>query len=405
MIEPTSKETTFIIFSDDWGRHPSSCQEIAKIWLQRNCARLVWVNTIGTRPPRLDWITLRRGVEKISAWGFRRPQNEESGETSATPEVLHPFMWPWFRTSFDRKLNQALLCRALRPYISNSTSSQEGTESPGSPGSSIVVISTLPIVADLPEALPEVARWVYYCVDDWSLWPGMDSRALAEMEKKFVSKSDLIIAAGPALRERLLGMTPEVHLITHGVTLDMWRGTPIPSEGALARDWEPPVFAFWGLLDERLDIAWLERLSQDLEQGTIVLAGECVSPELQRRLGSIPRVRLTGCLPSAQLPELAHDADVLIMPYCKNEATRQIQPFKMMEYLASGKPAVVRDLLAAEQWRDALCVAESAEEFSRLAKLCAERGITPEERHARERLDAETWENKAVEFEKLIFER
>ena len=47
-ISPVS----FIVFSDDWGRHPSSCQHLFRRLLPRY--RTFWVNTIGMRRPRLD---------------------------------------------------------------------------------------------------------------------------------------------------------------------------------------------------------------------------------------------------------------------------------------------------------------------------------------------------------------
>ena len=31
-------------------------------------AEVLWVNTIETRPLRLDWLTLRRGLQKVGSW-------------------------------------------------------------------------------------------------------------------------------------------------------------------------------------------------------------------------------------------------------------------------------------------------------------------------------------------------
>ncbi len=58
-----------IVFSDDWGRHPSSCQHlITKILPRRS---VTWVNTIGTRPPGLNWSTITRGLGKLKSWAVR----------------------------------------------------------------------------------------------------------------------------------------------------------------------------------------------------------------------------------------------------------------------------------------------------------------------------------------------
>ena len=64
---PTEKIGSLLVFSDDWGRHPSSCQHLTRNLLDRY--PVLWVNTIGTRAPRLDRQTLRRVAEKILQWG------------------------------------------------------------------------------------------------------------------------------------------------------------------------------------------------------------------------------------------------------------------------------------------------------------------------------------------------
>src|SRR5438094_4010940 len=56
------RPSSLLVFADDWGRHPSSCQHLIRHTLGRY--DVYWVNTIGTRTPRLDWATLTRGLEK-----------------------------------------------------------------------------------------------------------------------------------------------------------------------------------------------------------------------------------------------------------------------------------------------------------------------------------------------------
>ena len=53
-----SEDAPLLVFSDDWGRHPSSCQHLVRHLLPRR--RVTWVNTIGMRPPRLDLATAKR---------------------------------------------------------------------------------------------------------------------------------------------------------------------------------------------------------------------------------------------------------------------------------------------------------------------------------------------------------
>ena len=51
----------FIVFADNWGRHPSSTQHLFRHILRNN--RVLWVHTIGLRNPGLSAYDLKRSVE------------------------------------------------------------------------------------------------------------------------------------------------------------------------------------------------------------------------------------------------------------------------------------------------------------------------------------------------------
>src|SRR5947209_5256129 len=100
------QQAGLLVFSDDWGRHPSSCQHLVKHLLGRH--PVTWVNTIAMRAPGLNLDTLRRGLEKLRHWS--RPA-DPAQPPPANLRVCNPKMWPWLRTRFDRWLNRRLLVR------------------------------------------------------------------------------------------------------------------------------------------------------------------------------------------------------------------------------------------------------------------------------------------------------
>jgi glycosyltransferase involved in cell wall biosynthesis len=381
-----------LVFADDWGRHPSSCQHLIRQLLPR--WNVLWVNTIGTRKPRLDWATVKRAWGKVR--GQRpeaRGQQEGSGkgfERILSPSVLNPFMWPYFARSHDRWLNRKLLTRAIAPRLR---------------GKDVTAITTLPITADLVGALP-VKKWVYYCVDDFSQWPGLDGRTLETMERELVAKVDTIVCAGEVLRERMRALGREdAELLTHGVDREHWSvGVPASAcsevRQAKACTRTNPTIVFWGLIDRRLDIAWLEALSSQLTHGEILLVGPTQNPDL--RLTKLPRVALRPAMSFDELPALAASASVLIMPYADLPVTRAMQPLKMLEYLATGKPVVVRDLPAVTPWRDTLDACNDAETFAAGVLRRMVTGIPAEQLAARERLKEESWEAKAKILERWL---
>jgi glycosyltransferase involved in cell wall biosynthesis len=370
-------ETPLLVFADDWGRHPSSCQHLVRRLLDRHPT--YWVNTIGTRKPRFDLATLRRGLEKVAHWwGRRRPP----AALPANLHVLSPRMWPWFSTAFDRRLNRRLLGRALTALI------QTLPEMP-------VAVTTLPIVADLVGVLP-VRRWVYYCVDDFSQWPGLDGDALRKMEADLLRRVDTVVAVSETLRQKLAGLGWDAHLLTHGVDVEDWT-RPVPEEIPALQGLERPLVVFWGVVDRRLDVDWVRSLCRAMPHGTLVLAGPQQDPD--PALATIPRVVRLGSLPFEHLPRLAAEAAVLVMPYADLPVTRAMQPLKLKEYLATGRPVVVRDLPATHAWADCLDVASTPEAFAAAVRRRIEEGLPPAQREARGRLAGESWSEKARQFE------
>src|SRR5262245_30422874 len=80
----------WLVFSDDWGRHPTSCQHLIRYALPSQ--PVTWVNLIGTRRPKLDRATIRRGFEKVGQWVRPTP----SDVLPYNLNVLSPKVWPGF---------------------------------------------------------------------------------------------------------------------------------------------------------------------------------------------------------------------------------------------------------------------------------------------------------------------
>ena len=235
--------------------------------------------------------------EKLGQW--LRPTTAES--LPANLSVVSPKVWPGFGGRLERRFNRTWLTRQLRPCL------ERMPEPP-------IAITTMPTAADLVGVLP-VAHWVYYCVDDFSTWPGIDQAAARELEDRLIDTADVLVAASETLCERIAGRGRTAQLLTHGVNMEFWSASRLRlSDGIAAplRDLSPPYIVFWGLIDRRLDMDILRELSATLTEGTIVLIGPEDRPD--PALARLPRVVRRPAVPLADLPVIAAAADVLIMP-------------------------------------------------------------------------------------------
>lgn len=378
-----------VVFSDDWGRHPSSCQHIVRRMVEERV--VIWVNTIGTRLPRLTADDMRRAASKVRRWigGAEARTDDMRG-----PIVIDPVMWPSFRGRWQRKLNAALIGRSVTAAIER--------HCPRAP----VVVTTVPITADLIGRVP-AERWVYYMVDDLSAWPGLDERTLRTMDDQQLSKVDAAAVVSEALYERARQAGHRPRMITHGVDLERWAslnlsprptGDDHPALRAIAES-PKPVAMYWGLIDSRIDWEAMRRLAS-IWPGRIVLLGPVT--EQVRRMPPVKAVTMPGAVPRQLLPDAARMADVLIMPYGHSPVTHAMQPLKLMEYLATDKPVVCIDIPAANAWRECCDVTDAAHFAQRVVDRWRN-GTTAHQLAMRwRRLSGESWQAKAAILAEMI---
>ena len=380
---------SLVVFSDDWGRHPSSCQHLTRHLLADY--GVLWVNTIGLRPPRADRETLRRAAGKLRQWTAANRADTPAPAAGPAPAVLNPRMWPWFRRPHDRAWNRRLLSSQLRPAIERLRDGRGPT----------AAVCTVPVLAPLVGALP-VDRWVYYCVDDFSVWPGVDGRTAGESERTLVRSADRLVAAGPALADRLRAMDrrADVAVVGHGFEPGFWENPTVPFPHPLPAG---RLVVFWGLVDRRLDAAAVRAIAESVgpdspAPATVLLVGP--GQDEDPALATPANVLRLPAVSREALPALAAAADVLVMPYADAPVTRAMQPLKLLEYLAAGKPAVVRDLPATRPHADCCDLADGPEAFARLVSHRLLNGESPERFDSRaRRLEGVSWASRARQFE------
>ncbi|GBD34995.1 Putative teichuronic acid biosynthesis glycosyltransferase TuaH [bacterium HR36] len=366
----------FLFFADDWGRHPSSAQYLAREFAK--FYPVAWVNTIGMRCPRMDGYTLRRGMEKVIQWlrpaRFVRKPNDV--------HVLNPVQIPDWRSPYSRRINCGLIARDLTKYLHERKRR-------------VIGISTLPLPWEWQHNLA-VDAWVYYCVDNFAEWPGLDGSLLRADEEHFIRLARLIVAVSEVLCQHISSMGRASYLLPHGIDLECWTNGQILGK-KVNYDIPHPCVMWWGLIDERIDWDWINYASRALPDFHFIFVGRMlyVPPAILRT----KNVHLMGHVDPCKLPALSRSADVLMMPYIDAPVTRAMQPLKMLEYLASGRPIVARRLPALEKWRGLVSLVADKYAFANAIEQARAQAASLEERTERlQYLRSHTWEAKAQQF-------
>jgi glycosyltransferase involved in cell wall biosynthesis len=130
-----------------------------------------------------------------------------------------------------------------------------------------------------------------------------------------------------------------------------------------------PVIGYVGLTTDWVDFELLRKLGGRFP-GQVVMVGP-IHPKVEAQARAIPGLRWTGFVADrAELPRFLKGFAVCLLPFLTNELTRNMNPLKVWEYLATGKPFVSVDLAGLGEARPLVDVAADHEAF---LKLVAER--------------------------------
>jgi glycosyltransferase involved in cell wall biosynthesis len=128
-----------------------------------------------------------------------------------------------------------------------------------------------------------------------------------------------------------------------------------------------PILGFVGAVSNyKLNLDWLIYTAQQKPQWHIVLIGPVGKADPHTSLGQLkkyPNIHVLGHRSYSQLPSYLKGIDVAIIPYRKNQYTASVFPIKFFEFLATGKPVVISDLPALENYYDQVLMAATPQEF------------------------------------------
>ena len=333
----------FIVFSDDWGRHPFSCQHIMSRFLTQN--RLIWVNTIGMRNPRLTMYDLKRSLEKIRGWFAPKKPHVTQHVENLT--IIRPVVTPYNNWALFRARNRYSVIRTVRAAMA-----EQGMRRP-------IVITTVPYSVDYLGAFDEAAT-VYYCVDEFTQMPGLNHRFVAQKEEELMERVDLVCATADELCRNKTRRGVEPLLLPHGVDFDLFasaQADPVTHFPGIPR----PIIGFFGAISPWLDFDLIFALAEAHPEWSFVFIGP-VDMDVSR-LMALPNFRLLGKVPYRELPAYAASFDVALIPFLVNELTISVNPLKLMEYLACGLPVVSTRLPEVARYADMVYLGDTAEEF------------------------------------------
>ncbi|SQD77367.1 glycosyltransferase family protein [Moritella yayanosii] len=386
------KNAQWIVFGEDWGRHPSSTQHLMKCMTNQHY--VYWVNSIGLRRPK--WTDGKRIIEKFkqlkNATNNDFNQGNTQQDTGKQPlGILAPVAIPWPGSYIAYVINRLLLTYQTRALLAKHKIKGKVPR---------ILWLSLPtgrcVIGTLEEDIV-----VYYAGDDFSALNGVDHKQVSFEETELVKKADIIFVASENIARHL--PQEKTYLLLHGVDLKHF-------SSVCKRPYNYPksdlVVGYYGSITSWLDFELIRFLALSRPDVTFLFIG---------------RIEITDCelfeynniihlpdMPHEQLIQYAANWQVSLIPFVDNEQIRACNPLKLREYLAIGHPIISTKYPAVLPFRDCIYVADDKYhmlEQLNIALLLPNNKLEKLTARSRKMVESATWQARCDLVTRLLTEK
>jgi glycosyltransferase involved in cell wall biosynthesis len=262
-----------------------------------------------------------------------------------------------------------------------------------------------PMALDFTRNLKPLAV-IYDCMDELSAFKGAPT-CLALRERELFQMADLVFTGGQTLYEAKRDQHSSVYAFPSSIDREHFmQARAAVEDPADQRDIPHPRLGFFGVVDERFDVALLDEASRLRPDWHFVIIGPVVKIDPDT-LPKRENIHYLGGKSYQDLPAYISGWDVALLLFAQNESTRFISPTKTPEYLAAGKPVVstpIRDVVYPYGQMGLVRIAKDAREFVAAADdlLQSEENRKPWLANVDEFLAQMSWDETWARMSRLI---
>lgn len=260
------------------------------------------------------------------------------------------------------------------------------------------------VVVTSPELWPWVApsigerALVYDCMDDALAFDQDDGvRALkARWERELLGRSDTIVCTSDELARRAIerGAAP-ARTLTIG---NGWDDSAFPVAASAVFPRTGPVeLLYFGTIAPWLDWDALRSVTLTCPDVSLRLVG----PLDGKPLTDIPRLRIEPAVAHRDLARVAGSAHALLLPFRIDDLTRAVDPVKLYEYVALGKPILAAHWPALDRFAPFVTFYRDPAELAELVRSRSIPAPPPAEARAAF-LAPQTWRVRAEAFAAVV---
>jgi glycosyltransferase involved in cell wall biosynthesis len=265
-----------------------------------------------------------------------------------------------------------------------------------------VVWVACPTACDLALGLKR-ERLVYQRTDRYEDFPGVSYEVVRKYDRKLKVSADLTLYVNSSLYAAEAEQCKRAFYLDHGVDYEMFASefdnSNVPSDIA---NIPRPIVGFIGSIDEcNPDIDFVGEVADFLPCMSFVFVGgtqtDCSA------LANRKNVWMLGQKPYELVPLYGKCFDVLLLPLRQTRWTEGVNPLKLKEYLALGKPIVSTPFNELSKYLDVVYEAKSPEAFAKSIRKALDENNMELVTKRRQKVSRAKWDSKAYLVLEALF--
>lgn len=237
------------------------------------------------------------------------------------------------------------------------------------PGECLIVWLSHPLHAGALRAFPRRELACYDWTDDWATFdilPVEDPDEIIALNDRILQQVDLVFAVSAELERRALAVNPHTHRAPNATDPEKLGGAAV--DGPIAPELANlpyPIIGYIGQIADKMDYELIDQMAQARPHWSFVFVGPVWSSkrEYVASLEALDNVYFLGARPYEQLVFYLRGFDVCVLPHIISPLTRSMNPIKLYDYLATGKPIVSTPVAGMARFADVVRVADGSGAF------------------------------------------
>lgn len=234
---------------------------------------------------------------------------------------------------------------------------------------------------------------VFDALDNWVEHAGMSAyrEAARRGYAQVRAQADLAFCCSESMRDLLSGGKPRAFWLPNGVDLAAFQPIPncLPSDTSSIG---APRVGYAGVVDSRVDLALLAYCAKALPQMNFIIVGPVSADKASLSpLLSLHNVHLIGRKRYHEMPMYINSFDLCLIPHKVNRYTDGMNPLKLYEYLACGKPVVSTTVAGVSAHSNVIEIADNPKDFANAIVSSLESDSAARSAVRRESVYAHSW--------------